>query len=388
MGGLTDSNTTDDLDNTVVVIESGDGSGLRAGVETIGGKDRLLADVNISSVNIPNGQDPIPDHFFTITAAGAIGDTIRYQISGTSVDSTAPDSDLGAVDETYTLVAEDVGDERQLALNLAEYLNAQTDFQDAILIAEAIRETDADELRPIVWVTTDPDQFSLSGEFHERSPVNSVQITTTGTTTVQIDSDNTKHISRSKPTSLARDPNNPHRLGVLGVAGSITITPDAANDLIFEDLENGGSNDMAINGGAGTVFKIAANPAGGKTKIIQLVKLIGIDGNIKVQGSNFLGLNSALSNGLLFEFFRDGAVAFSINLLSTADYLGRFSTRTADHEIYNQSGGDYIQSNFDAVVKNLALELEPGSTDEIRFTVRDNLSSIDSLYAIAEGFER
>ena len=86
-------------------------TGIRGQVENIGGKNRLLTDTNISSVNIPQGQDPIPDTFFTILTAGAIGNTVRVKIAATLIDSTSPDSNMPAVDETYILIAEDVGDE-------------------------------------------------------------------------------------------------------------------------------------------------------------------------------------------------------------------------------------------------------------------------------------
>lgn len=40
MGSLSDSNTTDDLDNTVIVFEDGDGTGTRVKVETLDSKGR------------------------------------------------------------------------------------------------------------------------------------------------------------------------------------------------------------------------------------------------------------------------------------------------------------------------------------------------------------
>ena len=57
------------------------------GVETIGGKGRALVDANISSVNVPQGQYPFPSSHFTIlTAPSSVGDTLRFQLDGTSND--------------------------------------------------------------------------------------------------------------------------------------------------------------------------------------------------------------------------------------------------------------------------------------------------------------
>ena len=135
------------------------------------------------------------------------------------------------------------------------------------------------------------------------------------------------------------------------------------------------------------MFSVFPNAAGGTKKIVEQVKLFGNDTNIKVQNTKFLGLNSALTNGLLFEILKAGVVVFSINMQSTTEVLARFATSASDNKIISQSGGDYIQSVFDLIKRNIVVELEPGSLDEVRITVRDNLSGVDNLVLTVEGFE-
>ncbi len=109
----------------------GDDGLTRAQVETVAGKNRLLTDAVVTVEEI-FGQDPIPDSYFTIDAAGAIADTVRLQVAATTGDTTTPDRDIAAVDETYTLIAADVGDELELRDNIITYLNGQSGFNASL----------------------------------------------------------------------------------------------------------------------------------------------------------------------------------------------------------------------------------------------------------------
>lgn len=355
---------------------------LLVGIETIGGKNRLLTDTNISSVNIPQGQDPVPDTFFTVLTAGAVSDTVRVQIAATVNDSTSPDSDLPAVDVTYVLVAEDVGDEHKLAENIVEALEADGNFQTAFLEADVIEGGQ----RPIIHLSSS--EFSLTGEFHERPNFGDVAVTVTGSTTINIDSDNQKLVSRAKPTSLARDPDNPHRLGIIGISGTVKSIADEVDELIELFAEDGGgSNDLTINGsGTPVEFTIDAEAAGGRVRVIEAIKVYGSDGNIKVGNSNFLGLNSPISNGLEIQVTKDSTTTVFRNVKTTSDFLARLSSSPSNSLIIPSSGVDYINCTFDLVSRNIQLKLEPGTTDQIKIIVQDNLSSVNELFLVAEGF--
>ena len=352
-----------------------------ADVELSGGKHRLLTETNITSVNIPQGRDPIPDTYFTVTAAGAIGDTIRVQIAATSVDSTIPDVDLPAVDVTITVTAIEVGNERLLAELVADTLTVDPDFIAAFLDAEVI----TGDKRAVVHITST--EFSISGEFHERPNSTDVQVSVTGANTVILNSD--KLISRPKQTVLSRDPNNPHELGVIGIQGQVRIRADEFEKLFFKDAETAlGITDLTVNGLITPLtFLIEANPAGGDVIFINQLKLHGIDTNIKVSNSKFMGLNSALINGITIIVYQDGIMSTLPTIKSTRDLLARFGTTASDNKIIGQSGGDFIESVFDLDKKNVAIVLHPGTADRIEVTISDNLSQIDSLILTAEGFE-
>ena len=382
MGGITDSNTTDDNDNTVTVIEDGNNAGHRANVIQVLGVNRLATDSNISSVNVPLGKDPLPDCYFTVTAAGAIGDTVRIQIAATNIDPTPPDGDLPAVDLTYTLIAADAGDEKQLAANLAEALENDTDFIDAKLEADSI----TGDLRPIVHISST--EFSLNGENYERPNAGDVSVTTTGTTTVQIDTANQVLVSRPKEVSLGRDPDNPHRLGVQAISGSVRVRAENVEDLFEEFALDGADKDLTVNGtpGSPAVYTISANPAGGLVKIVEVLKLYGTDTNIKVGEGHFMGANSPLTNGILIEITKGGMTDTFRLLKTTNDVLARMASSPEKAEIINQSGGDYIVAAFDLVSRNTQLSLDPGTTDKIEVKIQDNLNGIDNLFFVAEGF--
>jgi hypothetical protein len=359
-------------------------------VVEIGGVKRAAVDANISSIQVPLGKDPLPDTYFEITTAGGIGDQLTITVAATNNDSTSPDSDFPSYSYTYTLVAQDSGDERQLAINVANALNADPLFEAQFLEAFALGDDGDANLRPVVHISST--RFSLNGEFYERPNVGDFDVTTTGTTAVQFFSSSHRSIvSRPKEVSLARDPKNPHRLGIQSISGSVFIRSSDPQAIVREKLKevgNPSNDDMAVNGlGSPAVFELASNPDGGADIIVDSLKFYGTDTNIKVQDGAFLGINSALSNGIIIELIRDGSPIFTEVLSNTPDMLGLFSSSASDNKVINQSGGDYFESTFSLVDKNLAFVLRNGETDAVRVTIQDNLTSLDTLHLLVDGSE-
>lgn len=360
-------------------------------IVTVQGQNRLATDSNISSINVPLGKDPLPDTFFTILTAGAIGDQVDIFLQGTFNDSTATDVDLPPYNYVYTLVAEDVGNERQLSINIADALNADPLFEAQFLEAQAIGDDGDDNQRAIVYITST--KFSLNGEFYERPNDDDFDVTTTGTTTVQFfSSAYNKLVSRPKEVSLARDPRNPHRLGVQSISGSVFIRSNDPDKLIREymsEVGNPSNTQMATNASVANpdIFEFVANPDGGADKIIDSLKFIVSDGNIKVQSGTFLGINSPLDDPILVQLIRDGIVIFESQIFNTLDILGGFSTTASDNKIINQSGGDYLESTFSLIDSNLAFVLRNGKDDRVRVTIQDNISSVDSMRMLITGSE-
>jgi hypothetical protein len=357
-----------------------------ADVLNIGGINRVATTTTISSVQIPLGKDPLPDTFFIITNAGAIGDTIRIQIAATANDSSSPDRDLPAVDYTYTLVAGDVGDELALATNFENGVNADVNFQNAFLEAQAIARGDG--VRAIVHVSSTI--FSLDGEFVERPTAGDVAVSVTGTTTISLNFDGTQDrlISRPKEVSLSRDPNNPHRLGVQNISGSVRLTASNIEQILKEYLAAviGGSTEMIVDGSVTPVaFRISSDPV--SDKLVESLKFIITDGTIKVGTSNFLGQNSALANGVTVDFYKDGVLVYAEPLIrDTNDILGQWATDAADNKIISQPSGDYLESTFNLVDNNLQFQLEAGENDYIEVVIQDDLTNIQTMRLLAGGF--
>jgi len=355
-----------------------------ADVFPTGGKKRLAVDANISSINVPLGKDPLPDMYFTIiTAPSSVGDTIRVQIAGTNKDTTSPDRDLPPVDITYTAVSADIGDEVVFCDNFTDYLNSQVQMQNALLEANFVN----DDGRAIIHITSIV--FSMNGEFYERPFAGDVVITTTGGITYYSDNENDRLVSRPKEVSLARDPSNPHRLGIQNVSGTVRLRAQEVDQILKEYLKDSfGVDEMSVNGQATPVsFRISSNPNSGFDKVVERLEWIISDTNIKVGSGYFLGNNSALTNGILVRFYKDGILKYSEPLIKTTkDILGQWSTTASDNKIINQSGGDYLEANYNLVAENLQFILRAGKNDYIEVLIQDNLSSRDSIRMLAGGF--
>ena len=378
MGGSSSTSTTTSVQDPL--------TGKKANVETFAGKERLLVNANISAdtdVEVPLGQDPIPDMFFVVTAAGSIGDTIRAQIAATSVDTTTPDSDLVAVDFTYTLVSADVGKERTLAQNFAVALSADTNFIDAFLEAS----NPSGDRRAVVQISST--EFSLPGEFHERPNAGDVTLSVTGTTTVATtEPDMDKLLSRKKITSLSRDLDNPHRLGIPGFSGTATISFQTISETIVEKARTtGGSDDMAIDGTTPVDFFIKADPD--FDKFYFSLRLVGNAATIKF--GQFLNINNSLTNGLILAIKSDDKTAILVeDPVKTTDDIKHFFTAPASNwELDDQAGN----ADFSAEIQlsNPIVIRKQGTfttDDEIKITVSDDLSSVSNLMMSGRGFKR
>ena len=373
---------TDDQSGNVGLVGQ---SGLQADVINDGGIHRVATSTTITSVNVPLGKDPIPDMYVTIlTAPSAIGDTLQIQIAGTTKDSTTPDRDLPALDETYVAVAADIGDELAFANNFADWLNAQPSIANAFLAVEAV-----DDNRAVIHITSTI--FSLNGEFAERPNAADVSFTATGGITLLQDGTNDRLLSRAKEVSLARDPNNPHRLGVQNVSGTVRLRAQEVEQILKEyltDVLTGLSDQLAVDGSITPVyFRISANPVGGLDKVVEILKFIISDTNIKVSGGKFLGENSPLANGIEVKFYKDGVLRYTEPLIrETREMLGQWTVPAGTSDIISQSGGDYLESSFSLVGANLQFPLRAGKNDYIEVKIQDKIDTVDSMKLLAGGF--
>src|SRR3990170_192547 len=172
MGGLSDSNETNDYDVTEVAIKGGDNL-YTADVELISGKKKLHT---VSQVTVDQllGRDPFPDTWFQIDNAGVNTNTVRVQVAATTNDPSSPDRDATAVDVTITVTATEAGDEIKLRDKIVAALNADTNFKSS-LEAKSVPDL------AIVHISS-----KYRGDFWERPNSGDFLVTVTGSVSITI----------------------------------------------------------------------------------------------------------------------------------------------------------------------------------------------------------
>ena len=374
-----DTTTGSDRQEVVLTDET---SGRQANIiQRSDGNNALATDATVTVEQL-FGRDPIPDTFFTITAAGAIGDTVRIQVAATTNDSTSPDRDIPAVDLTYTLVAADVGDEVQLADNIVAYLNSQASFGNAYLDADRV----GGDLRAIIHITST--EFSMSGEFAERPNAGDFSVTPSGTTTVNVGFDNL--VARGKATSLARDPDNPHRLGILGISGSVVTTPGAIGDLYIDFAKNGTSRNMLVDGSTTPVDFTITNTSTDSDIFINLIRFTCVASSIKFQ--QFLAI-ATLTNGITVEIKSEDITTTltAKPIVNSEDFLDIFDFGGTEGTIVSQPSSHHLKATW--IFENpfpLRISGKYSVDEYIKVTINDDLTStsLDQLEFVAKGFEK
>ena len=381
MGNYFDSNKTGNLDESQVsIIDPVSGQG--ATVTLAGGLGKLETNQTISVVTT-SGTDPLPDNAFTVTNAGGIGDTFRVQIPATTFDPTSPDRDLPAIDVTTTITSSEAGDEVAAAQLIVDDLNADSNFLAGELKAFLIKSE-----RAIVHITLHK-KFSLETEFYERS---NLSVDVTGSATVVIlDLDGKQGIkSRNKPNSLGRDPDNPHRLGVQAISGSVSVTPGEVSDLFIENAKSSGSANLLVDGSS-TPVNFTVPSVADKDRFVQELRFYGQGNGIKF--GQFLSKSGAggLTNGIQVTIKSDDDSLILPIYKTTEDFKNKFAFGDGSNfRIDVQSGKDEFIAIF---VFNNPFPIRANGTfstdDYVEVRIRDNLTSGVAVFEfLAFGFER
>ena len=332
------------------------------------------------------GFDQQPDSYFRIVNTGGAGTTWTVYIGPTTSDPSTPDRDIAAYTKIFTVVVGEVGDEIKFRDRIIQELNADTTFRTGSLL-KAGKASD----RAIVHIISDA--FSLSGEFYERPVAGDFAVTIAGAPgdgVVIVGFDNL--ISRSKPVSITRDFDSPHRLGLFGITGSVLVSAKDLDDLFIEQATLNGDGvtvNMRVDGSI--TPKIFLVPAAIQTDIfIEEMRFFGNGNGIKMR--NFLSKNAPLTNGVDIEIKSDNIVTTFPNLKSTEDFKNKFSfgQGAGGFSLDVEAGGDAFLAVYD--FKNPFIIRVAGtfSTDDyIKITISDDLSSgINSFQFIAKGFEK
>jgi len=344
---------------------------------------RALAVDSRTVVESTFGFDQNPDSYFRIINTGLEGDTWTIFINGTSNDPTTPDRDVPSYTKVFTVLAAEVGDEFKLRDRIIQELNADSTFKNTVGL-KAKKATD----RAIVHITSE--NFALSGEFWERPLAGDFTVTVTGGASVFLGFDNL--ISRSKPVSISRDFDSPHRLGLFGITGEVKVTAKDLDDLFIENATldgDGVTKQMTVNG-SGTPKEFRVDAAIATDIFVEELRFFG-QGN-GIQFKNFLSQNSPLNNGLFIEIKSDNTTTTLPLIYTTADFKNKFSfgQGASGFALDIASGRD----DFIAVYTfNNPFIMRVAGTftndDYIKIIISDNLSNgISELEFIAKGFEK
>lgn len=328
------------------------------------------------------GFDQQPDSFFQIINTGAVGDTWTVYIAGTTADPSSPDRDVPAYTKVFTVLLAEVGDELKLRDRIIQELNADTVFKNTVFL-KAGKATD----RAIVHIQSL--KFSVSGDFWERPNAGDFDVTVTGSAVRTVGFDNL--ISRSKPVTISRDRDSPHRLGLFGVTGSVSVTAKELSDLFVQEALNAGSPDMRVNASLGSPidFVIAASA----TTDLFIEDLI-FDGQANgIKFGQFLAQNNALANGVEVTIKSDDVTTTFPVIKSTEDFKNKWASLSGTGDTFRidvQAGRDEMLAIIDFNNPFLLRVAGSFTTDDfIRVRIRDNLTSgVQRFNFRAKGFEK
>ena len=146
-------------------------------------------------------------------------------------------------------------------------------------------------------------------------------------------------------------------------------------------LKNGSNSSMDVNGSS-TAQEFTAGPSSGKWYVTKL-EIFMSDSDIEDR-TNFGNL-SGLSNGLLIETTIDSTDREIVNITNNAEMATIFN-----HQ-FNQEDDDALANedpNFVGTIHfPVPITLDSATFDELKATVRDNLTGLDELLMTITAFE-
>jgi hypothetical protein len=173
-----------------------------------------------------------------------------------------------------------------------------------------------------------------------------------------------------------------------GLTPEVTVPtfggPIANGELFSDTLKNAGSDDLTVDGSATPVnFRIESDPD--FDIIINQIVLAGSDGSIKL--TNFFGLNSPLTNGIVISFQSDDTDGLFRTIRSTTDYL---SFSSGDNNVYSEQGSaaafSFRTLNPPLIIRKTGTHGGDAADDDyIQITIQDNLVGLDSLTCNVRG---
>jgi hypothetical protein len=150
----------------------------------------------------------------------------------------------------------------------------------------------------------------------------------------------------------------------------ISVTPpvSSSSNIFMQRVENGGSDDLSIDGSSVPV-EFVVNADASDDIILYEVRFVMVVNSLSIDGTSF-GSISALTNGVLLTVKSNSIETNIANLQINEDFLSLYSP-----------GGTYLEyaAENDFIVSGMYFggntKLYAGSSDFVKITVRDDLSS-------------
>jgi len=352
--------------------------------------DGLIALVTDATVVVEStfGFDQNPDSYFKVLNTGSEGTTWTIFVDGTNNDPTTPDRDLPSFTKVFTVLASEVGDELKFRDRMVQELNQDLAFKDDAQL-KAQRVTD----RATVHIYSK--KFSASGEFFERPLAGSFAVTVSGDGIPFLGFDNL--ISRSKPVTIATDRESPHRLGLFGITGSVSVTAGSLSDLYIQEV----TEDGLPNGNSDLRVGNPVSPANPKEFFIATVLekdlfveelIFDAQGN-GIKFGNFLSQNSSLDDPILVEIKSDDVVTQFPPIYTTEDFKNVWAALSgtgANFQLDVQAGADEMVAILKFDNPFIIRATGTFSTDDyVKVTIQDNTAQSISRFKLrVKGFEK
>jgi hypothetical protein len=191
--------------------------------------------------------------------------------------------------------------------------------------------------------------------------------------------------------TISRDRDSPHRLGLFGVTGSVSVTAKELSDLFVQEAKNAGSSDMRVNGSIDSPVDFVINASATTDLFIEDLIFDGQANGIKF--GQFLAQNSSLTNGVEVTIKSDDVTTVFPIIKSTEDFKNKWASLSGTGDTFRidvQAGRDEMLAIIDFNNPFLLRVAGSFTTDDyIRVRVRDNLTAgVQRLNFRAKGFEK
>jgi hypothetical protein len=159
-----------------------------------------------------------------------------------------------------------------------------------------------------------------------------------------------------------------------GQGSAIIHTPTSLSSIVQTQVKNGGSPDLTVDGsGTPAVFTLSAD--GSNDTLIDEIRFILVCNQIKENGAYF-GAIAALTNGVKLEVTYNNGTTTQLALLKLTEHFREYASPLMVG--IDRSGTNAALSA--SFLLGGAISLVAASSDNVKVTIQDDLSSSSFLY--------